>query len=352
MSDATSQNVYLGLDIGGTKIGMCVGTPEGKVLASERIANDRGARPEVMLERCKEGLAGLLRRVGIGGEDRGLTPLGSDGDRGLAPLGSDRVLALGAACPGPLDYKGGKFINPPNNPGWHGFALRDWLKANFACPSAMMNDANAAAYAEWLWGAARGANTAVFLTFSTGMGAGLIVDGRLFEGVLGLAGEIGRIRLGGSDDGPVGFGRRGSVEGYCSGPGMSQMAASEATVCAHTNERSVLREVLAAEGAISPERLCEAARAGDAAARRVTDRTAVELGRIMAVLTDVLNPEVFVLGTIGAAYPELFIPRAMETIRAIALESASAIVRVVPSTLPNRGDQQALAVAHYTFAGI
>ena len=332
-------DVYLGLDIGGTKIGMCVGTPEGRVLASERIANDRGATPQVMLETCKGVLERLLRSVGVGG-----------GDRGLTPLGSDRVLALGAACPGPLDYKGGKFINPPNNPGWHGFGLREWLKQNFACPSAMMNDANAAAYAEWLWGAAKGTNTAVFLTCSTGMGAGLIVDGRLFEGPLGLAGEIGRIRLSAGDDGPVGFGRRGSVEGYCSGPGMSQMAASEATVCIHTNEKSVLRDVLAAEGIISPEKLFEAARAGDAAARRVTDRVALELGRIMAILTDVLNPEVFVLGTIGAAYPELLIPRAIETIRAIALESTSAIVRVLPSTLPNRGDQQALAVAHYTFA--
>jgi glucokinase len=321
------QDVYLGLDIGGTKIGMCVGTPEGRVLASERIANDRGSTPEAMLAVCKERLGALA-----------------------AGCGSARVLALGAACPGPLDYKGGRFINPPNNPAWHGFALRDWLKGNFERPSAMMNDANAAAYAEWLWGAARGTSTAVFLTCSTGMGAGLIIDGRLYEGPLGLAGEIGRIKLNPADDGPVGFGRRGSVEGYCSGPGMSQLAASEATICTHTNEPSALRNILAAHGTISPEHLCDAAIRGDAAARRVTDRVAVELGRIMAVLTDVLNPEVFVLGTIGAAYPDLFIPTATATIRAIALESASAIVRVLPSTLPNRGDQQALAAAHFSFA--
>ena len=213
-----------------------------------------------------------------------------------------------------------------------------------------MNDANAAAYAEWLWGAAKGTNTAVFLTFSTGMGAGLIVDGRLFEGPLGLAGEIGRIRLSAGDDGPVGFGRRGSVEGYCSGPGMSQLAASEATICTHTNEPSALREILARDGIISPERLCEAARAGDAAARRVTERIATELGRIMAILTDILNPEVFVLGTIGAAFPDLFVPTATRAIRETAIPAAAAIVEVRPSTLPNRGDQQALAVAHYTFA--
>jgi glucokinase len=320
--------VYLGLDIGGTKIGLCVGTPGGEVLASDRFANDPRSTPEQMLGRCKTKLEELAAGVG----------------------GGARVLALGAACPGPLDYKAGKFINPPNNPAWHGFALRDWLAKNFACPTAMMNDANAAAYAEWLWGAAKGTRTAVFLTVSTGMGAGLIIDGRLYEGPLGLAGEIGRIQLSPSDDGPVGFGRRGTSEGYCSGPGMSQMAMSEAIVCTHTGEKSVLREVLASEGAISPERLCEAARAGDAAAKRVTDRVAKELGRLMAIMTDILNPEVFVLGTIGTAYPDLLIPGARASLRAIALEPATAIVDVRPSTLSNRGDQQALAVAHYTFA--
>lgn len=325
--NASAPGVYLGLDIGGTKIGMCVGTPDGRVLASVRFPNDPALKPEAMLARCTARLAELA--AGVGGAS---------------------VLALGAACPGPLDYRAGKFINPPNNPSWHGFALRDWLAANFACPSAMMNDANAAAYAEWLWGAARGTRTAVFLTVSTGMGAGLIIDGRLYEGPLGLAGEIGRIQLSPSDDGPVGFGRRGTVEGYCSGPGMSQMAAAEATACTHRGEESVLREVLKKEGAITPERLCEAARAGDPAAKRVTDRVARELGRIMAIMTDILNPEVFVLGTIGTAYPELFIPGATSTLRAIALEPATAIVEVRPSALADRGNQQALAVAHYTFA--
>jgi glucokinase len=318
--------VYLGLDIGGTKIGMCVGTPDGQVLASDRFPNDPALTPEQMLTRCKVRLTELA-----------------------AKSGAANILALGAACPGPLDYKAGKFINPPNNPTWHGFALRDWLAANFACPTAMMNDANAAAYAEWLWGAAKGTQTAVFLTVSTGMGAGLIIDGRLYEGPLGLAGEIGRIQLSPGDDGPVGFGRRGTAEGYCSGPGMSQMAVAEATICTQRNEKSLLRDVLQKEGAISTERLCEAARAGDAAAKRVTDRVARELGRLMAIMTDILNPEVFVLGTIGTAYPDLFIPGAIESMRAIALEPATAIVDVRPSTLTHRGDQQALAVAHFTF---
>lgn len=320
---ATPDQIFLGLDIGGTKIGLCVGTPGGVVIASDRVPVDHAQAPARMLETCAERLDALRERVSPRAE----------------------IMALGAACPGPLDYKGGKFINPPNNPGWHGFALRDWLAERFDVPSAMMNDANAAALAEKLWGAMALYDTGVFLTMSTGMGAGLIIDGGLYEGPLGLAGEIGRIRLSASDDGPVGFGRRGSVEGYCSGPGMAQLAASEAIACIHTNEHSALVEPYRARGTITTQELCEAARTGDPAAKRVTDRVARELGRIMAIMTDVLNPEVFVLGTIGQHYPELFIPGALATVRSEAIPAAAEIVRIVPSSLTDRGNQQALAVA-------
>lgn len=324
-AERQGDGLLLGLDIGGTKIGLCVGTPGGEVLASDRIDVDHAQAPEQILGVCRERLAELLQSVG--------------------PAGGRRVLALGAACPGPLDYKGGRFINPPNNPRWHGFALRDWLAKSFDHPTAMMNDANAAALAEWKWGAGRGFDNVVFLTMSTGMGSGLIIDGRLFEGPLGLAGEIGSMKLDSRDDGPVGFAKRGSVEGYGSGPGMSQMAVSEALVCVQSGQASALVEAYRARGTVSTRELCEAARAGDAAARRVTGRVAHELGRLMAVMTDILNPEVFVLGTIGTAYPDVFIPGALETLRREAVAAACEIVRIEPSTLPDRGNQQALAVA-------
>jgi glucokinase len=316
-------HLLLGLDIGGTKLGLSVGTPDGTVLAAARVPMNPLEAPEQILARCRDDLLALAAKAAPG-----RTPA-----------------ALGAACPGPISYKEGRFLDPPNMPKWHGFGLRDWLKANFAFPAAMMNDANAAALAEWLWGAARGTSTAVFLTMSTGMGSGLIIDGRLYEGPLGLAGEIGRLRLHHGDAGPVGFGKRGSAEGFLSGPGMAQLAASEALICTQLGESTSLHRVLEEHQAISAEHLCQAAAAGDAAARRVTDRCAAELGRLLAIMTDILNPEVFVLGTIGTAYPDLFIPGAMKVLREEAVKHAAAIVRIVPSTLPNRGDQQALAVA-------
>ena len=120
---------------------------------------------------------------------------------------------------------------------------------------------------------------------------------------------------------------------------------SEALVCIQSGQASRLADAYRVGGTVSTRELCEAARAGDAAARRVTDRVAQELGRLMAVMTDILNPEVFVLGTIGTAYPDVFVPGALETLRREAVAAAAAIVRIEPSTLPDRGNQQALAAA-------
>jgi len=312
----------LGIDIGGTKIGLCVGTADGRVIDSELIATDHGESPESILRACRERLLAMLARSAGTGALPG---------------------AVGASCPGPLDYANGKFIDPPNMPRWHGFAIRDWLAANFACVSAFMNDANASALAEWKWGAARGVQTAIYLTMSTGMGAGLIIDGGLYEGPLGLAGEIGRIRL--RDDGPVGFAKRGSAEGFLSGPGMSQLAEQEALICVQRGEQSRLRATLEAGGRVTAQELCEAAASGDSAALRVTDRLATELGRLCTILTDILNPDVIVLGTIGSAHPDLFIPGAMRHMLEEGVAAAARHVRLLPSGLLQRGDQSALAIA-------
>lgn len=314
--------LLLGLDIGGTKIGLCIGNAAGDVLAHESIPTDHAKGPESILTDCRARLLAMLVRAA--------------GDAAVPA-------AFGASCPGPLDYARGRFLDPPNMPRWHGFPIRDWLAASFPCPTAFMNDANATALAEHKWGAARAATTAVYLTMSTGMGAGLIIDSRLYEGPLGLAGEIGRIRL--RDDGPVGFAKRGSAEGFLSGPGMVQLAEQEALICIQRGEASRLREIVESGTKIRAEDLCAAAAAGDTAARRVTDRLATELGRLCTILSDILNPDVIVLGTIGTAFPDLFIPGAKRHMLDEGVAASAAHARIVPSALARRGDQSALAIA-------
>ncbi|MBI3759357.1 MAG: ROK family protein [Deltaproteobacteria bacterium] len=333
--------MLLGIDIGGTKVGVCVGDTAGNVVASRRFGTDHAQRPEEVLAKALGELQALLRSTTSQYPDA-KTQSGALRSPSLeAQSGALRSPTLGVAVPGPYHAGRRAFLEPPNMPRWHGFELGAWLDKNSPWPSAAMNDANAAALAEHYWGAGVGFRNVVFFTMSTGMGAGFVLEGRLYEGTDGFAAEIGHLRL--EADGPVGFGRRGSVEGYLSGPGMAQVAAAERLACRQTGEATALAAIPEAE--LTSARLCEAARAGDVAARRAVERIAGKLGLLMAMLTDLLNPQVFILGTIGSAYPDLFIPLATEVLRREAIGASAAIVRVVPSGLKDLGNQQALAVA-------
>lgn len=312
--------LLLGFDLGGTKIGLCVGDASGRVFASDRLANDPSRAPEDLLDEAVARLHTLHATV--------------------AALDAPQPLAVGVPCPGPFDPHGGQLLAVPNMPRWQGFLLRDAVAARLDCPVAVMNDANASVLAEWRWGAARDAHTAVFLTMSTGMGAGLLVDGRVLAGPRGMAGEIGHWRL--SDDGPVGFGKHGSVEGWLSGPGIVLQARAEVAARQQAGRATLLGEL---DHPLGVEDVCAAARAGDEAALAVTRQVAARLGQLCALLVDLLDPDVIVLGTIASAHPELFLPGARAVLDAEALPDAAGHVALVPSGLPDRADQTALSLA-------
>jgi len=313
--------LYQGLDIGGTKLGVAIADATGKILAQDRIATEAelpaGPQIEAALARLAELEQGLRK--------------GAD----LPPC-----VALGASCPGPLDRRTGRFLDPPNMPGWHDFPILERLQELSPLPSAVMNDANASVLAECYWGAAKGAEHAVFLTMSTGMGAGLYLAGRLVEGRAGLAGEVGHLRL--AEEGPVGFGKRGSVEGFLSGPGILQQAKAEALRCEQLGEATLLRDA-----GLSTESFFAAVRAGDAAALRVRDQVARRLGQLCAILVDLLEPELIVLGTIAIQHGDLFLEEAREWMERDALPASAAGARILASPLRSRGDLSAIAVAHH-----
>ena len=183
---------YIGIDIGGTKCAVVKGNLEEGV--REKIAfPTRGAA---------ETLEEIFSAV-----------------RKLMPAS-----AIGVSCGGPLDETRGIIMSPPNLPDWDNIHVTDMLEAEFGVKAYLCNDANACALAEWRFGAGRGFDNVVFLTFGTGLGAGLILDGKLYSGTNGNAGEVGHIRL--ADNGPIGYGKRGSFEGFCSGGGISRLADS------------------------------------------------------------------------------------------------------------------------------
>lgn len=318
----TPAPALVGIDIGGTKCAAVVSRDGGRTVHGKLRFDTAEA----------DGPAGVLARL-------------ADAATGL--LGDATPAAVGVSCGGPLDSRAGLVLSPPNLPGWDHVPVADFFLSRF--PGAgvyLMNDANACAVAEWRFGAAQGCDDAVFLTFGTGMGAGLILNGRLHAGKDDLAGEVGHLRL--AEDGPEGYGKRGSFEGFCSGGGIARLAratAREAWARGEAPDWCPDEKSLASPDA---ERVAHAAAAGDPLARSVFDTAAFYLGRGLALLIDLLNPEVIVIGSVYARAEPLLRGTALRVLTEEALPAAAARCRIRPAALgESLGDIAALAVARY-----
>lgn len=297
----------LGFDIGGTKTAAVAGTVAGEI--RDRVAFP--SRPE-----------------------RGFQPMWHDildaGHRLIARHGRPR--AIGVSIGGPLNAATGVILSPPNLPGWDAIPCQSLLEEAFQVPVYVEHDAKAAALAEWLFGAARGRRSVIFLTFGTGLGAGLILDGQLYRGTSDNAGDVGHWRI--ADDGPLVYGKRGSWEGFSSGSGLAALARDRVP-------EQFDRDVTAQE-------VIERARAGDADAQSLIDVSATYLGRGIALLVDLLNPEIVVLGSLAVRAGDLFLPTARRVVATEAQRSIAESCAIVPAALGEQlGDVAALCVAIY-----
>lgn len=262
---------------------------------------------------------------------------------------AERVLPdnprFGVSCGGPLDSARGIIVSPPNlDSSWHGVGICELLTERFGGVATLMNDANACALAEWRFGAGRGCRHMIFLTSGTGMGAGLILNGQLFEGASGDAGEVGHIRL--STTGPVGFGKAGSFEGFCSGGGIARHAAAIA------REQGASPGWLGADDTTTTRRVAEAAAAGESLAIEVMHETGRRLGQALAILIDSLNPERIVLGGFYPKTVHLLEAGLLEALRSECLPHSLAACTILPAELGETiGSHGAIAVALYAARG-
>jgi glucokinase len=216
----------------------------------------------------------------------------------------------------------------------------------FGVETALQNDANACALAEWLMGAGKGTTNMIFLTFGTGMGAGLILNGRLYSGTNDLGGEVGHIRL--AKTGPVGYGKAGSFEGFCSGGGIAQLAKKVVTQKLNNNEPVKFCPSNELIPSLDTRKVAIAAREGDSVALEIIKTSAEYLGQGLATLIDILNPECIVIGSIYARNEELFRQLIEKKLRAEALAPALEVCSIKPAKLGDSiGDYAALCVAIY-----
>jgi glucokinase len=313
-----------GLDIGGTKCAVVVGTED--LHGIQILAKQSFPTPDTP----KKALTKMMDTLEIM----------------LFEQKEYALTAIGISCGGPLDSKKGLILSPPNLPNWDKIDVLTPLRDRFQVPVSVQNDANACGLAEWKWGAGKGTQNMVFLTFGTGMGAGFILDGRLYTGTNDMAGEVGHVRL--EQDGPIGYGKAGSFEGFCSGGGiarLAQMMVKEWFNQGKTNGICSSKEEIAE---ITAKSVADAANAGDELANQVYQIVGQKLGSGLALLIDMLNPEKIIIGSIYLRQEALLKPIVMEELRKEALPFSLEVCEVVPSGLKESvGDLAALSVAKY-----
>ena len=309
----------IGFDIGGTKCAVCIGTEtkDGLKISNKKvIPTDLGVSPYEMIER----MCSVMEEM------------------------TDNYDVIGISCGGPLSSEKGVILSPPNLIGWDNVEIVKYLKEKYNAEVYLENDANACAVAEWKYGAGKGTNNMVFMTFGTGLGAGLILNGKLYHGASDMAGEAGHIRL--NDFGPVGYGKAGSFEGFCSGNGIAQLGVSYATEKLQQGKVvSFCRDFSELES-ITAKKIAEFAMLGKEDAISVYRTCGEMLGKGLSVIIDILNPERIVLGSVFERCEHLLREPMQKVLEKECLGLSLGVCKVVPAELKeNIGDYAALAVA-------
>lgn len=318
----------IGIDIGGTKCAVILGESlqtDINILDKVAFPTETSLGSDYAINKIFESIEMILGRNNIGAAD---------------------LKCMGISCGGPLDSRKGVIMSPPNLPGWDNIPITKMLRDRYGVPVSLQNDANACALAEWKFGAAQGYRNVIFLTFGTGMGAGLILDGRLYSGTSDMAGEVGHMRL--DVNGPVGYGKAGSFEGFCSGGGIAQLAQTKVLEKLQVGEKPDFCDSMDKLSGLNAKIVGDAAAAGDELAREIYSICGRHLGQGLSLLIDILNPEVIVIGSIFARSEELLRASAQEVINRETLSYSRNVCKIVPAGLGEKiGDYASLAVAAY-----
>lgn len=302
----------IGVDIGGTKICVCLGNREGAIYASKRIATQALKGAEKGLLEIERLILELLQEKKIDLKE---------------------VEAIGISSAGPICSKEGKLLKPPNLPGWENAPLVSFFQKKFHKPVRMNNDANAAALAESRFGSSKGVSNLVYLTCSTGMGGGAIVNGALVQGVSDTAAEVGHYVL--DIHGPqCPCGQRGCFETFCGGAALSRKMKAE------IQKKGIHTEILAeAKGDIDQIDvgcLIRAVQKKDSYALEIWDEFILRLAQGIGTVLMNFNPEVVILGTIAIHSGELLLNPLRKRLPQFAWKENIQACRIEASSLGDR----------------
>jgi len=258
----------LGVDIGGTKIAVGLVDKTGHILTRGRQLMAANGSAEAAFEAVTAAIDSQLSAA-------------------------QEVHSIGVCSPGPLDPRTGIVLNPPNLPCWRNFPLAEKIGAKYQVPVKVDNDANAAGLAEWRWGAARGCQYVFYTCIGTGIGTGIVLNGRIYHGKTGSAGEGGHQSI--DYHGPVcGCGKHGCIEALAAGPAIAARARSKFVESAR---RSAILDLAKGDvAAITSEMVGQAYAAGDTLAKEILEETVELLAVWFGNMVDIVDPDVLVLG--------------------------------------------------------
>ena len=264
-------DLILGVDLGGTKILTAVANSQGKMLSRDHSITPAQKGHKAVIQSILESVHRALGRADVAISD---------------------LIVVGVGAPGLLNPETGILFTSPNLPGWRDVPLRDIIQEKLGKKTFLINDANAAALGEFYFGAARVARNFIYITISTGIGGGIVIDGKIYSGAIGAAGEVGHMTV--DDDGPIcNCGNRGCWETLASGTALAREAR-------HRIEEGVRTSILEyADGdveKVNPQVINSAARQGDSLAKELIGRTGYYVGVGLANLVNIFNPELIVIG--------------------------------------------------------
>jgi glucokinase len=303
-----SDTLVLGIDLGGTKILSAVVNDHGGIVARDHSVTPAALGQEAVIEAIIFSVHRVLDQAGL-------------------PLA--RLAAVGIGAPGPLNPETGILFTAPNLPGWHDVPLRDIIERKLGLKGYLVNDANAAAFGEFFFGAGRGSRNLVYITVSTGIGGGIIVDGKLYSGANGSAAELGHMTI--DDDGPLcNCGNKGCWEVLASGTAMARNARDQI----RAGRGSTILDLAGGDlEKVTARIIHTAALQGDALARELISRTAYYLGVGLGNIINIFNPEVIVIGGGVSLMGEILLKPAWEIAGSRAYKDAFLAARFLPAAL-------------------
>ncbi len=299
----------IGIDVGGTNVKIALVDSDGKIGYSNTIPTRAEMGYEYTINNMKQAIRDLMTETKLSAKD---------------------IEGIGFGLPGQVDFKSGIVRLITNIPGWVEIPLAKMIEDEFHIPTRIDNDVRCAALGELNFGAGKGCENLICITVGTGIGSGLIINGKLVRGASNAAGEIGHIKLQ-MHDGPIcGCGDTGCLEAFASGPSIVAMAEEYIMGGKSTKYRE-----MANGGTITPFIVAEAAKAGDPVARRIFTRMGEYIGIGMASVVNLLNPERIIVGGGVADAGDILLNPLKETIKKRAMKIAGETVQVVPAQLGN-----------------